>query len=69
MNILYYSENIDIVNNHYIPINPLDPDSAERIAAFFRKYIMIEYFKSLNKKYDFRQLLRDYIHVVKSYDL
>jgi hypothetical protein len=64
--VLYYSENLHKESNHFIPINPLDPDSAERVSKLFRKYIIIEYLKNLNNQYDFRQLLRDYIHIIKS---
>ena len=63
--VLYYSENGRSENNHYLSINPLDPDSIERFAIFIRKYLIKEYLNNLNNKYKFKQLLRDYVHIIE----
>ncbi len=63
--VLFYNENqSDIESDRFIRINPLDPDSVERIATLFRKYFIVEYFDNLNRQYSFKQELRDYIHLI-----
>lgn len=62
--LLYFDENPISKNGRLIPINPLDPDSVERIATLIRKYILLDYLSNINKHYKFKQLLRDYVKYI-----
>jgi hypothetical protein len=59
-----YSERMSTVGTRVICINPLDPDSAERVGAFLRKYLLRSYLDNINKAYDFKHLLKDYIDFI-----
>ncbi len=61
--ILFFSEEAKKTKDRVININPLDPDSCERIGSFLRKYIIKNYLEKINKEYKYAQLLRDYVHL------
>jgi hypothetical protein len=62
--LFYFTENS--VNNSLqsICINPLDPDSVERVGIFIKKYLLYLYSENINQKYKFAQLLRDYVKYI-----
>ncbi len=62
--LLYFSENLSFQNNRLININPLDPDSTERLGSLLTKYLLYDYLSKLNTKYEFKHLLRDYTHYI-----
>jgi hypothetical protein len=61
--LLYFSESSKQINQRIIGINPLDPDSCERVASFVRKYIIINYLNNLNQEYKYAQILKDFISI------
>lgn len=62
--ILYYDEKPNINNSRLIPINPLDPDSVERIGSLIRKYLLLGYLESIQQEYKFKQLLKEYVKYI-----
>lgn len=60
--IFYYAEQSTLNNYRFININPLDPDSAERMGSLIRKYILMSFLDNINRAYIFKQLLKEYIH-------
>jgi hypothetical protein len=64
--LLYYSENSKQVNQHIIGINPLDPDSCERVAALIRKYVIVNYLNDINQEYKYAQMLKDVVPVFQT---
>ena len=62
--ILYFSEQTPIVNDRIIRINPLDPDSCERMASLLKKYIAKDYLAKLNVEYRYVSILRDFISLI-----
>jgi RNA polymerase-binding transcription factor DksA len=64
--VLYFSENSKQINQRIIGINPLDPDSCERIAILIRKYIIINYLNNIRQEYKYAQILKDFIHIFQN---
>ena len=64
--LLYFSENSKQINQRIIGINPLDPDSCERVATLIRKYIIINYLNNLNQEYKYAQILKDFISIFQT---
>jgi len=62
--ILYFSEQTPVVNDRIIRINPLDPDSCERMASLLKKYIAKDYLAKLNVEYRYVSILRDFISLI-----
>lgn len=62
--ILYYDENPSINSSRLIPINPLDPDSVERIGIFIRKHLLFTYLENIQKENKFKHLLKEYIKYI-----
>lgn len=62
--LIYYSENSNNETQQTIPINPLDPDSIERIGTFIKKFLLGSYNENLKRSYKFPQLLRDYVKYI-----
>lgn len=67
--ILYYDEQLNIENSRFIRINPLDPDSVERVGALLRQYMLKEYLDNIKKEYKFKQLLKEYIKYIPTHFL
>lgn len=61
--LLYFSESSKQINQRIIGINPLDPDSCERVATIIFKYIIINYLSNLNEKHKYAQILKDFISI------
>jgi hypothetical protein len=64
--IFCYGEQTEIINDRIIPINPLDPDSIERVGALIRKHLLIEYLNNLFRKFQFKPLLKDFVKYIRS---
>jgi hypothetical protein len=64
--ILYLSEGIPLNCNRTININPLDPDSCERIGSLIRKYIAKHYVGNIKQEYKYPQLMRNYIDILSN---
>lgn len=64
--LFYYSENSNSPSSRIININPLDPDSVERIGVFIKKFLSQLYSENINRKYKFPQILRDYVKYIPS---
>lgn len=65
--IFYYHETLK-KDSRFVQINPLDPDSVERVGACIRKYLLMAYVDNLHKEYKFEQSLRDYVkHIPKQF--
>jgi hypothetical protein len=62
--LFYYSENPVNETLQSISINPLDPDSIERVGAFIKKFFLSSYNENLKRSYKFPQLLRDYVKYI-----
>lgn len=62
--ILYYDEQLTTENSRFIQINPLDPDSVERVGALVRKYLLLGYLHNIQKEYKFKHLLKEYIKYI-----
>lgn len=60
--IFYYSESTTLSNSHAVHINPIDPDSAERVASFIKGILLKNYVSKLNIKYPFSHSLLEYLH-------
>ncbi len=59
--VFYFSENSNKEFMHNVCINPLDPDSVERVGIFIKKFLLSSYNENLKRKFKFPQLLRDYV--------
>jgi hypothetical protein len=62
--ILYYDEQAKSESSRLIYINPLDPDSVERISILFRKFLLSGFLSKINEEYKFKQLLKEYIKYI-----
>lgn len=62
--LFYYSEKPDIETTQTIGINPLDPDSVERVGIFIKRFLLSSYSENLKRKIKFPQLLRDYVKYI-----
>ncbi|MCS4432851.1 DUF2357 domain-containing protein [Aquiflexum gelatinilyticum] len=62
--ILYYDDKTTIYNSRLIPINPLDPDSVERVGVLIRKFLLSGYLDIIQKEFKFKQLLKEYIKYI-----
>lgn len=59
--IFYYDEKTTLINSKFIHINPLDPDSVECVGTIIRKYLLLSYIDNINKAYQFKHMLKEYI--------
>jgi hypothetical protein len=64
--ILFLSEEDTMDSNRTICINPLDPDSCERIGLLFKKHIVRHYIGCIKKEYKYPQIMRDYIDALSN---
>jgi len=62
--IFYYNEQSITENSRLIQINPLDPDSVERVGILVKKYLLAAYLDNIQKQYEFKQLLKEYIKYI-----
>jgi DNA-directed RNA polymerase subunit RPC12/RpoP len=62
--ILYFDENLTFENSRFIHINPLDPDSVERVCTMIRKYMLLAYLSNIKTHYKFKQLLKEYVKYI-----
>ena len=62
--IFYYNEEQIVQNSQFLHINLLDADSVERVGAFIRKFLLIDYFNNITQEFTFEQSLRDYIRYI-----
>ena len=62
--LFYYSENPVNETLQTISINPLDPDSIERVGAFIKKFLLSSYNENLKRSFKFPQLLREYVKYI-----
>lgn len=62
--LFYYSENSVNESLQTISINPLDPDSIERVGAFIQKFLLSLYMENLKRSFKFPQLLREYVKYI-----
>lgn len=64
--LFYYVDVDDSKSERLININPLDPDSAERVGEFLKKVILKEYLNDINYCYEYKHLLKEYIQFIPS---
>lgn len=64
--ILYYSEDEASSYPGGIRIDPVDPDSSERIGALINKYLLAEYVGLVQKSYKFPHELRDFVKYINA---
>jgi hypothetical protein len=62
--VLYFAEQTKIGNSKLIQINPLDPDSIERLGTLVRKFLLMTYLDNIFNEYEFKHLLKDYIKYI-----
>jgi len=62
--ILYFAEQKIIGNSKLIQINPLDPDSIERLGTMVKKYLLMAYIDNVFKEYEFKHFLKEYIKYI-----
>lgn len=62
--ILYYDEKFTSENSRLIRINPLDPDSVERVGTLMKKYLLMSYLDNIREVYEFKHLLKEYIKYI-----
>lgn len=62
--VLYFAEQTIIGNSKLIQINPLDPDSIERLGTLVRKFLLMAYLDNIFNEYEFKHLLKDYIKYI-----
>lgn len=62
--IFYYDEIKTIESSRLIHINPLDPDSVERVGALLRKYLLLSYLNNIKMEYKFKQILKEYVKYI-----
>lgn len=62
--VLYFAEQTIVSNSSLIQINPLDPDSIERLGTFVRKFLLMAYLDNIFKVYEFKHLLKDYVKYI-----
>lgn len=62
--LFYYSENSANETLRTFSINPLDPDSIERVGTFIKKFLLSSYSDNLEYSFKFPQLLRDYVKYI-----
>lgn len=59
--LMCYSQDRPTVNERVIIIDPMDPDSSERLGAVINRYLIAEYVSNIQREYTYSQTLRDYI--------
>jgi len=59
--LLCFSQSKADESGKMIAIDPMDPDSVERLGAVVNKYLLAEYVVNIQHKYPFPQTLRDFI--------
>jgi RNA polymerase-binding transcription factor DksA len=64
--VLYFSENSKQINQRIIGIDPLDPDTCERVSALIRKYIIINYLNNVKQEYKYAQILKEFISIFQT---
>ena len=62
--LFYYDEHAEINNSRFINLNPLDPDSIERLGTLVRKFLLMAYLDNIFNEYEFKHLLKDYIKYI-----
>jgi predicted Zn-ribbon and HTH transcriptional regulator len=62
--LFYYSENPVNETLQTISINPLDPDSIERVGVFIKKILLSSYSQEINHKFEFPHLLKEYVKYI-----
>lgn len=65
--LIYHSGGPTYISNRAINIDPLDPDSIERIGSFIRRYLLRVFIDNISKSYEFKHLLKEYIHYLDCY--
>jgi hypothetical protein len=65
--LFYYDEQTKVNNSRFIHLNPLDPDSIERVGTLIKKYLLLSYLDILTKAYDFKHLLKEYVQYIPQY--
>lgn len=62
--ILYFDVSYNIESTRLIQINPLDPDSVERVGSLLSKYILVGYLDKIKKAYIYKQSLREFVKYI-----
>lgn len=62
--LFYYDEQAEKNNSRLINLNPLDPDSIERLGALMRKFLLMTYLDNIFTEYEFKHLLKEYIKYI-----
>lgn len=62
--LFYYSENPFNDIPQTISINPLDPDSVERVGIFIKKFLLRIYAENLKQSFEFAHLLKEYVKYI-----
>ncbi|PJE46497.1 MAG: hypothetical protein CUR34_07620 [Sediminibacterium sp.] len=62
--VLYFAEQTIIDNSKLIQINPLDPDSIERLGSLVKKFLLMAYLDNIFNEHKFKHLLKDYIKYI-----
>lgn len=59
--LLCYSQDRPLVDDRVVLINPMDPDSAERLGLVINRYLLSEYVSRIQMEYPYPQALREFI--------
>lgn len=62
--LLCYSQDRPLVDDRVVLIDPMDPDSAERLGLVINRYLLSEYVSKIQKEYPYPQALRDFIEYI-----
>lgn len=62
----YSQDKQDRKNDKVIMIDPMDPDSVERLGLVLNKYLLSEYVSDIQRRYNYPQTLRDYIKYINA---
>jgi hypothetical protein len=64
--VLFYGEDKISDNWRIISIDPLDPDSVERIGGLIRRILLLNYIENIFQSFSFKPLLRDFVKHIES---
>lgn len=66
MYLFYFHESKTIEDCRFVHVNPLDPDSVERVAILFRQFLLTDYLDRIKRQFKFKQSLKDFVHHLSS---
>lgn len=64
--LMCYSQEKVEVNDRMVLINPMDPDSMERLGLVINRHLLAEYVLNIQREYEYSSSLRDYVEYINA---